>query len=114
MRPECFGVEFYDESGVECPHHECLLRDECVKTHQSAMGLFAEKKLKRDQQEAQGEKLKRVYKKQRDAFFNSVIERGNQFPKQKKGYKKPARLLYQDEGYPKDAYIFEIRDCDTR
>ena len=46
MRPECFGVEFYDESGVECPHLECLLRQECGKTHQSAMGLFEEKKIK--------------------------------------------------------------------
>ena len=110
MRPECFGIEFYDESGIECPHFECLLRTECGKTHRSAMGLIAEKKVKERDKEKQGIKLQKALKKQRDAFYDNVLERGNQYPTQKRGYKKPARLLYRDEGYPKDTYFAEITD----
>ena len=110
MRPECFGVEFYDESGVECPHLECLLRQECGKTHQSAMGLFEEKKIKEKAKDQQKKRLQVAYKKQKDAFFDGVLKRGSQYPTQKRGYKKPARLLYKDEGYPKDEYIAELTD----
>ena len=110
MRPECFGIEFYDADGTECPHQECLLRKECVQTHMSALGLIIEKRNKEKDKEKQEKRFQKAVKKQRDAFFDGVIKRGSQYPTQKKGYRRPARLLYRDEGYPKDAYVSELTE----
>lgn len=110
MRPECFGIEFYDESGSECPHHECLLRKECRQTHMSARGLLADKREKEKDKEKQEKRFQKALKKQKDAFFGGVLDRGSQNPTQRKGYRRPARLLYRDEGYPKDAYVAKLTD----
>ena len=40
-----------------------------------------------------------------------MVERGSQYPVQKKGYRRPAKFLYKDEGYPKDAFVAKVADC---
>ena len=111
MKPECFGFEFFDEQGTECPFGECLVRVECKNVQITALGLQIEKRKKQDQKAKSDERFKKALKKQNDKFFQEVIDKGTQYPKQKKGYKKPGKLIYRDEGYPKDAFLSEITDC---
>tara|TARA_R100001082_G_C4366132_1_gene162042 strand:+ start:4198 stop:4815 length:618 start_codon:yes stop_codon:yes gene_type:complete len=111
MKPECFGFEFFDESGSECPFSECLVRSQCKKVQITALGLAEEKKEKEKQKEKQDQRFKKALKKQNDSFFEGVIKTGSQYPLQRKGYKKPAKLLYRDEGYPKDNYLARLVDC---
>ena len=92
MQPDCFGREYYDGGGGECPYHECLLRYECKQVFLTAEGLLKLNKAK--------EEVVSPYKKvppQRIA-------------KKRAGYVKPGRLLYKDEGTLRDKLIFYVRD----
>jgi hypothetical protein len=76
----------------------------------SARGLLADKREKEKDKEKQEKRFQKALKKQKDAFFGGVLDRGSQNPTQRKGYRRPARLLYRDEGYPKDAYVAKLTD----
>lgn len=90
--PECFGREYVDESGEECPYEDCLLRYECSQ-------VFAAAKLLLRANNSEPEISKAVKPK----FVESIKKR-------KVGYAKPGKLLYKDEGTLRDKLIFEVRE----
>ena len=93
--PDCFGREYYDEGGEECPHHDCLLRYECKQVYATAQGILRPSGSLPPPLEARG--------KGRFVVQKSV-------PKKRGGYVKPGRLLYKDEGTLRDKLVFEIRE----
>ena len=109
MRPDCFGVEFLDAQGSSCPHTECLLYDECKQVHMTGIGVINERRNRIKEERDYDKKLKRIVKKQRKDFFNKLLDGGSQSPGKKSGYKKPGRLMYKDEGTPRDAFVYEVR-----
>ena len=93
MTPDCYGREYFDEEGGECPHEECLLRYECKGVFSEARGLLMV---------SVDEEPVAVLKK-RPKIDRSI-------KKKRSGYVKPGRLLYKDEGTLRDKLIFIIRD----
>ena len=91
--PECFGREYYDEEGGECPHHDCLLRYECKQVYSTAIGILSSSVTPPIESKTK---------------FSPVISKT--IPKKRKGYVKPGRLLYKDEGTLRDKLIFELRE----
>ena len=91
MNPECFGREYVDSEGGECPHVECLLRYECKDVFSVARGILSLK----DKVPVGAPKKLKIDKSVR---------------KKRSGYIKPGRLLYQDEGTLRDKIVFILRD----
>lgn len=91
MNPECFGREYVDSTGSECPHEECLLRYECKDVFVVAKGLLSTKKESLPARPSKPRIDKSVRKK-------------------RSGYIKPGRLLYKDEGTLRDKLLFMLRD----
>ena len=109
MKPECFGVEFYDDEGSKCPHTSCLLYEECEKVYQMGVGVIADRRDRIEESRKYDKKLKKIVEGQRREFFDNLIDGGSQYPERKRGYKKPGKLLYKDEGTPRDKFLCEIR-----
>lgn len=87
--PECFGVEYIDDSKEECPHEACLVRYDCKQVFGVSFGL----------------------RKSNEAPKKSVKKDITSSPTQRKrGYAKPGRLLYRDEGTFRDKLLFEIKE----
>lgn len=93
MTPDCFGREYVDAAGVECPHEECLLRYECKGVFAVARGLFT----------ASREEKEEPVSKPRLTIDRSI-------KKKRSGYVKPGRLLYKDEGTLRDKLLFILRE----
>ena len=92
MNPECFGREYVDSSGEECPHQECLLRYECKDVFSVAKGLFRTKGEETPSPRPNKLRLDKSVKRKRS------------------GYVKPGRLLYKDEGTLRDKLLLLLRD----
>ena len=90
--PDCFGREYVDESGGECPHEECLLRYECSQVFSAAKLLL--------QTNNSEPEISPVVKSKSVAVVK----------KRKSGYAKPGKLLYEDEGTLRDQLIFDVRE----
>ena len=92
--PECFGREYLDEEGGECPYGSCLLRYECKQVFATARRIFSAQRTS-----TKVDKPKKINK-----FSNPEIR------KRKSGYSKPGKLLYVDEGTLRDSLVFEVKD----
>jgi hypothetical protein len=92
MNPDCFGREYVDTEGVECPYEECLLRYECKDVFGVAKGFLRAKK------EGVVSAPHPVFK------IDKAVKR------KRSGYVKPGRLLYKDEGTLRDKLLFLLRD----
>ena len=93
--PECFGREYYDEGGEECPHDDCLLRYECKQVYATARGILRPSPPSPPPIESKGSARLLVKKS---------------IPKKRGGYVKPGRLLYKDEGTLRDKLVFYLRE----
>ena len=93
MTPDCFGREYVDAAGAECPHEECLLRYECKGVFAVARGLFTSSAAEKEPAVSKG---------------RPTIDRS--IKKKRSGYVKPGRLLYKDEGTLRDKLLFILRD----
>ena len=91
--PECFGREYFDVKGEECPHEDCLLRYECKQVFSAARQL-----LKRNEVPPKTEVNKKKY------------QNISPIKKKRSGYAKPGKLLYIDEGTLRDKLISSVRD----
>jgi len=89
--PECFGREYFDDAGGECPHMDCLLRYDCNQVFSAAHG------------------LRSVAHEAKSKPTASPPQSGVPV-KRKRGYVKPGRLLYKDEGTLRDSFLHEIRE----
>lgn len=89
--PECFGVEYVDASTGECPHESCLVRYDCKQVFGMAVGL------RNRADKAASEKPTKPQAPQ-------------PLLKRKRGYVKPGRLLYKDEGTFRDKLLFEVKE----
>jgi hypothetical protein len=90
--PECFGREYFDVKGGECPHEDCLLHYECRQVFSAARNLF---------KQSESEPEKPDIKKER----GSVV-----IKKKRSGYVKPGRLLYVDQGTLRDKLLSSLRN----
>jgi hypothetical protein len=93
--PECFGREYVDEQGGECPHEECLLRYECRQVFATARRVLASQ---------------RPSPKKTTTTKPSVSSHQQPIKKKRSGYVKPGKLLYVDEGTLRDSLVFEIKE----
>lgn len=113
LNPECFGLEFYDSGGSKCPHMECILREDCEKVYDAAEGLVH----KRNERLIR-EEYKKTQKIEKDLDKKINYMKESLYPEtkkeRKKGYKKPGKILYKDEGTIRDKFLSRIRKCLTR
>ena len=93
-QPECFGREYVDEEGGECPHEDCLLRYECKQVFATARRVLV---------------ASRPRPKGRETKVENVVPAGG-IKKKRSGYAKPGKLLYVDEGTLRDSLVFEVKE----
>lgn len=111
-KPDCFGLEFYDHNDVVCPHMECLLREECEKVHSASVGIIQNrnKRIKAEisKEEENSEKIRSKKMEIINTAFSGEVKK-----ERKRGYKKPGKILYKDEGTTRDKFLSRIRKCLT-
>ena len=107
MNPECFGLEFYDDEKIICPHLDCLLRRDCEDTYEVSRGLRDLKKERQKTVKRNAVKYSRGVLKLKKDFF---LEEKKEKKIQKRGYRRPARLDYVDNGYPRDRFVSALRE----
>ena len=92
--PECFGREYFDEEGGECPHEDCLLRYECKQVFATARRVLVSSRPLPAKGSIQP----------RSIVSSPSIKR------KRSGYVKPGKLLYVDEGTLRDSLVFEVKE----
>lgn len=87
--PACFGTEYIDDSQEECPHESCLVRYDCKQVFGVSVGL----------------------RKAVEVSEKPIKKETTASPTQRRrGYVKPGRLLYKDEGTFRDTLLFEVKE----
>jgi hypothetical protein len=92
--PECFGREYFDEEGGECPYEDCLLRYECKQVFATARRVLVSSRPPPNASSSEPER----------SLSSSAVK------KKRSGYVKPGKLLYVDEGTLRDSLVFEVKE----
>tara|TARA_Y100000310_G_C20684349_1_gene818017 strand:+ start:533 stop:1165 length:633 start_codon:yes stop_codon:yes gene_type:complete len=107
----CYGLEFFDEEGVACPHTHCVAYSQCKKICSTATGVLHERKVRIKADEIKDKKNKKAAKKKKEDAYDKKVK-SILLPKQRKsGYTRPQKLEYVHEGSLRDemmTIIFEF------
>ena len=106
----CYGVEYFDDDGVECPHNECIAKVECRKIFESTQGVLHNRKIRIQAEEIQKKKIKKKYKKEKKKKIQNKVLRIKKGIERKIGYTKPKRLEYKNEGCFRDELMDLIHE----
>ena len=105
----CYGVEFFDADGTECPFTECIVRSECKNICESAQGILHEREVRIKVEEVEQKKIKKEYKKKEKEKIQNKVFKIKKGIERKTGYTKPKRLDYKNEGCLRDEMMENIK-----
>lgn len=105
----CYGVEFFDEAGGECPFVECIVRKECRNICESATGIIHDRLVRLKSEEVNKKKLDKELKKDKKKKIRDTIFKIKRDDARKKGYTKPRRLEYKAEGCLRDEMMEYVK-----
>jgi hypothetical protein len=112
-RPDCFGLEFYGADENVCPHMECILRDECKGVHIASLGVVHKRRQRILEEDLKSKEDDRKIKERKLELIEESFSSSTKKPR-KRGYKKPGKILYRDEGTTRDRFLSRIRKCLTK
>jgi len=104
----CFGKEYYDEDGTECPFQTCVARQECKRICDLGSGILHDRKIRQKKEEVESknrEKEKKKKSKKEELRILEKIKLGNS---RKKGYDRPQKLDYKNDGCLRDDMVNRI------
>mgnify|MGYP001239395618 CR=1 FL=1 len=104
----CFGVEYFDDDGSECPFLECVARIECKKICESAQGIIHDRLVRIKSEEVTKKKIEKEYKKQEKEKIKKKVLKITKGIERKVGYTKAKRLDYKNEGCLRDQMIDHV------
>ena len=98
----CYGVEFFDSGGKECPFTECIVRKECRSICESATGIIHDRLVRLKSEEISKKKIEKEVKSKNKKKIRERIFKIKKNEERKSGYTKPRRLEYKAEGCLRD------------
>ena len=106
----CFGKEYYDVDGGECPYTNCIAMAECKRICTLGSGILHDREI-RIKQEAKEEKArKKAEKKRKREEDRKVLEKVRLGKSRKRGYDRPHQLEYKNEGCMRDDMVNRIEE----
>lgn len=104
----CYGVEYFDEEGIECPFQECIARQDCKSIYQSSRGVLHDRRVRIQSENITKKKIKKEKKKEKKEKIQNKILRIKKGIERSVGYTKPKRLEYKNEGCLRDEMMDHI------